>query len=152
VLSNLTDTVVTMLSDWIEDIENVRSSAQRTLMLRIKDVIDRRLADPDLGPERIAAAVNISTRYLHKLFADDQWTVSQHIRRQRLERCRADLTDPRRAEPSISSIALRWGFGDLSGFNRAFRAAFDATPSDLRAAHGVQSRVGDQPLQIADVS
>jgi AraC family transcriptional regulator, positive regulator of tynA and feaB len=68
VLEDATDLVVALLSDWAEDGDAVRSSAQRSLMVRIKDHIDRRLSDPTLGPAGIAA-VNISTRYLHKLFA-----------------------------------------------------------------------------------
>jgi AraC-like DNA-binding protein len=46
-------------------------------MLRIKDYIDQRLRDPKLGPAEIAAAVNISTRYLHKLFEGEHQTVSR---------------------------------------------------------------------------
>jgi AraC-like DNA-binding protein len=54
----------------------------------------------------------------------------------RLERCRRDLLDPRLADRSIASIAFGWGFGDLSGFNRAFRAAFGATPREVRGQQG----------------
>jgi AraC-like DNA-binding protein len=133
VLADVTDLVVTLLGDWVDGSEAVRSSLQRAMMLRIKDYIDRRLADPTLGPAEIAAAVNISTRYLHKLFAAEHRTVSQYVRGLRLERCRRDLLDPRLADQSVATIAFRWGFGDLSGFNRAFRAAFGATPREVRA-------------------
>ena len=37
------------------------------------------------------------------------------------------------ADESVATIAFRWGFGDLSGFNRAFRATFGATPREVRA-------------------
>jgi AraC-like DNA-binding protein len=50
--------------------------------------------------------------------------VGQYIRELRLERCRRDLLDPRLADHSISTIAFRWGFGDLSGFNRAYAFTF----------------------------
>jgi AraC-like DNA-binding protein len=133
VLADVTDLVLTLLSDWADGSDAVRSSVQRSLVVRIKDHIDRRLADPTLGPVEIAAAVNISTRYLHKLFAAEQQSVSQYIRRLRLERCRRDLLDPRLADRPVSAIAFRWGFGDLSGFNRAFRATFGATPREVRA-------------------
>jgi AraC-like DNA-binding protein len=133
VLADVTDLVVTLLSDWADDSDAVRSSLQRSLLFRVKDYIDGRLADPTLGPAEIAAAVNISTRYLHKLFAAEHRSVGQYVRGLRLERCRRDLLDPRLADQSIASIAFGWGFGDLSGFNRAFRAAFGATPRELRA-------------------
>jgi AraC-like DNA-binding protein len=127
VLADLTDLVVTLLGDRADDREVVRSSLQRSLLLRVKDHIDGRLADPTLGPAEIAAAVNISTRYLHQLFAVEHRSVSQYVRGLRLERCRRDLLDPRLADRSIAAIAFGWGFGDLSGFNQAFRAAFGAS-------------------------
>jgi AraC-like DNA-binding protein len=132
VLADLTDLVVTLLGNWVDDSPVVRSSLQRSLMVRVKDHIDRRLADPTLGPAEIAAAVSISPRYLHKLFAAEHRSVGQYVRGLRLERCRRDLLDPRLADRSIAAIAFGWGFGDLSGFNRAFKAAFGATPREVR--------------------
>jgi AraC-like DNA-binding protein len=140
VLADVTDLVVTLLGDWVDGSEVVRSSVQRSLLLRIKDYIDRRLADPTLGPAEIAAAVNISTRYLHQLFAAEYRSVSQYIRGLRLERCRRDLLDPRLADQSVATIAFGWGFGDLSGFNRAFRAAFGATPREVRTQPSASAR------------
>jgi AraC-like DNA-binding protein len=132
VLADVTDLVVALLSAWGDDSEVVRTSVQRSLMLRIKDHIDRRLADPTLGPAEIAAAVNISTRYLHRLFAAEDRSVGQYVRGLRLQRCRRDLLDPRLADRSVAAIAFGWGFGDLSGFNRAFKAAYGVTPRELR--------------------
>lgn len=130
IMAQATDLVITLLEDGSAA---VRSSAQRSLLLKIKDHIDRRLADPALGPAEIAAAANISPRYLHKLFAAEHMSVSEYIKQSRLQRCRRDLLDPRLGEQSIAAIAFRWGFGDLSGFNRAFKATFGMTPRDLRA-------------------
>jgi len=135
-LSSVTDVVLTLLTDWAGESDAVRSGVQRTLMIRAKDYIDRRLTDPALDPAEIASAVHISTRYLHKLFAAEHRSVSQYIRHSRLERCRADLLDPRQSHRSISAIAHGWGFSDLSGFNRAFRATFGASPRDVRAGAG----------------
>ena len=47
------------------------------LLQRIKDHIDLHLREPDLGPERIAKAHFISTRYVHKLFQPEGMTVSR---------------------------------------------------------------------------
>ncbi|MBO0692014.1 MAG: helix-turn-helix domain-containing protein [Acidimicrobiaceae bacterium] len=132
VLGHTTDLIVSLLSDCSEGSEVVRSSAQRSLVFKIKEYIDGRLADPMLSPAEVAAAANISVRYLHKLFAAEGYSVSEYVKRSRLERCRRDLLDPRLGERSISTIAYRWGFGDLSGFNRAFKAMFGVTPRDLR--------------------
>jgi AraC-like DNA-binding protein len=132
VLAHASDLVVTLLSDRLNDTTAVRGAVQRSLILRIKDYIDQRLSDPDLGPAEIAAGVNISTRYLHKLFEAEHHTVSLYIRGLRLERARRDLLDPRRAHRPISAIAYAHGFSDLSGFNRAFKDAYAASPKELR--------------------
>lgn len=112
----------------------VRGAVQRSLMLRIKDYIHQRLCDPALGPAEIAAAANISTRYLHKLFEADHQTVALYIKGLRLDRARRDLLDPRFADRPISTIAYACGFGDLSGFNRAFKQAYAVSPKELRNA------------------
>jgi AraC-like DNA-binding protein len=55
-------------------------AVMRSLMLRVKDYIHQRLGDPALGPAEIAAAGNISTRYLHKLFEAEHHTVALYIK------------------------------------------------------------------------
>jgi AraC family transcriptional activator of tynA and feaB len=64
ILAHASDLVVTLLSDCLDDSAPVQGAVQRSLVLRIKDYIDQRLHDPALGPAEIAAAVNISPRYL----------------------------------------------------------------------------------------
>jgi AraC-like DNA-binding protein len=132
VLADLTDLVVVLLGDRVHGSEAVGSSLQRALLARSKAYIDGQLTDPTLGPAQVAAAVNISPRYLHQLFAAEHRSVGRYVRGLRLERCRRDLVDPRLADRSVAAIAFGWGFGDLSGFNRAFKAAFGATPRQLR--------------------
>lgn len=134
VLAHASDLVITLLSERLGNTEAVRGAVQRSLMLRVKDYIDQRLSEPTLGPAQIAAAANISTRYLHKLFEAEHHTVSLYIRGLRLERARRDLLDPRLAGRAVTAIAYSNGFGDLSGFNRAFRAAYGASPTELRDA------------------
>jgi AraC-like DNA-binding protein len=96
--------------------------------------IDQRLCDPALGPPETAAAVNISVRYLHKLFKAEHRSVSQYVKGLRLERSRRELLDPRLTGRSIAAVAFDCGFGDLSGFNRAFKDAYGITPRELRTA------------------
>ena len=134
VLAHASDLVVTLLGDRLDDSTRARGAVQRSLMLRIKDYIHQRLRDPALVPAEIAAAVNISTRYLHKLFEADHQTVSLYIKGLRLDRARQDLLDPRLAGRPISTIAYSCGFGDLSGFNRAFKQAYAVSPRELRNA------------------
>jgi AraC-like DNA-binding protein len=104
------------------------------LQARIRDYIELHLREPDLGPERIAKAHFISTRYVHKLFQPEGTTVSAWIRARRLEGARRDLSDPALAEGTIAALAASWGFGDPARFSRAFRSVYGCSPSDARAA------------------
>ena len=106
------------------------------LLEQIKAHIDAHLDDPALAPETIARAHFISTRYLHKLFAAEDASVSEWIRRRRLEAIRRDLLDPALAAETISAIARRHALANPAHVSRAFRAAYGCTPSELRALRG----------------
>jgi AraC-like DNA-binding protein len=139
VLTHASDLVLTLLSSRV-DRDDVRRANHRSLLLRIKDYINRRLSDPALTPAEIACAVNISTRYLYKVFEAENRSLSQYIRGLRLERSRRDLLDPRLAHRPVSAIAFSCGFGDVSGFNRAFKGAYGINPSELRRAGAEDAR------------
>ena len=62
--------------------------------------------------------------------------VHRTIRRQRLEACRRELRDHRRAHVAIATISARWGFADPSHFSRVFRAAYGLTPHEWRETLG----------------
>ncbi|MFJ6572714.1 helix-turn-helix domain-containing protein [Streptomyces sp. NPDC091292] len=104
---------------------------RRALRTQIQRFIRHHLADP-LTPEGIAAAHQLSRRSLYTLFEEDGHSVAAWIRRERLERCRRDLSDPLLADQPIHSIAARWGFPDKAHFSRAFRSAYGAPPRDFR--------------------
>jgi AraC-like DNA-binding protein len=107
-------------------------SRRRTLTLRIRAFIHQNLRDPRLTPATIAAVHHISISYLHRLFQDQDDTVSAFIRRERLERVRHDLSDPGWNTAPIHDIAARWGLDHYVSFSRAFRAAYGLTPRDYR--------------------
>jgi AraC-like DNA-binding protein len=88
----------------------------------------------DVSPAALAVRHGMSARYVHKLFENEGTTLSRYVLGQRLARMHRLLTDPRHASRSISDLAYRVGFGDLSTFNREFRRHFGLTPSDVRAA------------------
>lgn len=106
------------------------ASARGTLLSAILKHIDLHIADPALGPAEVAARFEISLRYLHKLFEGQPLSFGETVIARRLACCARDLADD---DGRIADIAYRWGFNDLSRFNRRFRAAFGETPSDYRA-------------------
>jgi AraC-like DNA-binding protein len=111
------------------------------LLRRIHAYIEQHLADPALGPERIAGAHFISVRYLHKLFRGEGATVSRFVQQRRLERCRRDLADPALAGHTIESICTAWGMTNPDHFSRVFRAAYGCPPREWRA-RAVHARSG----------
>lgn len=103
---------------------------ERTLH-RIKQFIETRLTCEELDPDMIAHANGITTRYLHKLFAETGTTVGTWVRR-RLENCCRDLLSNALSKRSITEIAMRWGFNDMSYFSKTFKRQFGVSPSDMR--------------------
>ncbi|BDM74141.1 hypothetical protein HEK616_76280 (plasmid) [Streptomyces nigrescens] len=77
---------------------------------RRRTFIVERLGDPELGPEVIAAAHQISLRYLHRVFQQQATTPMAFIRQQRLDRCRRDLVNAALSHLTIHAIATRWGY------------------------------------------
>src|SRR5262249_40862095 len=99
---------------------------------RICGYIERNLRDPALSVTGIAAALNCSTRYLHKVFAEGAETIAEYILRQRLERCFSELTRPSLKTLSIAELAYSWGFKSVSHFGKAFSRRYGLTPSEQR--------------------
>ncbi|MFI6151965.1 helix-turn-helix domain-containing protein [Kitasatospora sp. NPDC051170] len=113
-------------------------------LARVKDHILRHLGDPDLSPERIAAAHYVSVRHLHKLFRYEGVTVARWIQRHRLDMARRDLARPTPNRPSVAAVATRWGFVSPSHFSRTFRAAYGTSPRDWQAS--ASTGAGEPPL------
>jgi AraC-like DNA-binding protein len=90
------------------------------------------LHDSELTPQRVAAHFDISLRTVHLRFELIGQTFRRWLLEHRLDACRAALRDERQREVNVSEIAYRWGFNDLSHFNKVFRARFDTTPRAWR--------------------
>lgn len=103
------------------------------LLRRIEQLIAAEIANPDLGAKRICSALGIARSTLFATLARDGRSLSGCIRDLRLQRCRAELTDPGLAHLAIREIATRWGFRDPTSFSRSFRRATGMTPQAWRA-------------------
>lgn len=125
------------------------------LLSRIARYIENHLAETDLGPARIASAMGISIRHVHRVFAIKGSSVADWIREQRLRRCRRELADPQLRERSITEIAFSWGFNDSAHFSRSFKEQFGMCPRVFRThawanADGMNGFVQDHgPLPAA---
>jgi len=116
----------------LKDQGRPHKSSRDALMRRVYSYLESHYADPKLGPDKIAAANGISTRYLHSLFRESGTTVSRWIWDRRLKAAREDLLDPSLRHMRVSEIAYRRGFNDSAHFSRSFRERFQISPSQLR--------------------
>jgi AraC-like DNA-binding protein len=101
-----------------------------TLLLRVQAYIRAHLSDPDLSPERVAAAHHVSVRHLYTTFARADLRMEQWIIGLRLEGARVDLARPENRRRTIAAIARHWCFADASHFTRRFREAYGITPRE----------------------
>jgi AraC-like DNA-binding protein len=107
------------------------------------DIIDN-LGRSDLSVELMAARHGVTSRHLRRLFATEQTTFSDFVLGQRLARAHRLLSSPNRLNIQISAVAFECGFGDLSYFNRSFRRAYGASPSEVRDVGRREQRREDQ--------
>jgi AraC-like DNA-binding protein len=107
-------------------------SMRETLRLRVKDHVRRNLRNPSMSIESVAAAFGCTKRHLHKVFTDDEMTLSQFIWAQRLESCREALRNPHFVRHSITEISFMWGFNNSAHFSKAFKSRFGLPPGTFR--------------------
>ena len=95
----------------------------------VRAFIDNNLEWGDLSPSSAARAIGISLRQLHLLFEPTGTSFSRYVMSRRLDRARCALADPDR---SVLEIAMSCGIESSTVFYRAFRQAYEITPSEYR--------------------
>jgi AraC-like DNA-binding protein len=110
------------------------SSVARMHVERATACARRRLGDPALTPEALAADAGLSPRHLRRVFAAVGTTPARFLLDERLEASARGLADPARAHLSISEVWLDHGFTGAAQFSRAFRQRFGLSPREYRAA------------------
>lgn len=108
------------------------TSTQLAQLRRVCRTIEARLSEADTSLHEIAGIEKLSPRYLQKLFLVAGTTFSEYIRKRRLDRCRADLSNASLKHLTILEICFRWGFTDAANFSRAFLREFHVTPKEYR--------------------
>jgi AraC-like DNA-binding protein len=128
------DLTTAVLAHHLEQDDPPLRSPTHTLYLRMVAFIEDNLHDPELRPATIAAAHQISPRYLHLIFQRHHpVSVAAHIRTRRLDRAARDLADRRLDHLTIAAVARRWGFPRPAEFSRAFQRHAGMPPRDYRS-------------------
>lgn len=98
---------------------------------RIRQYVLTRLTDPELSVDSIAAAVALSTRRIHQLFAASEMTLMRWVWSERPARCYNQLVASAATATRVGDVAFEWGFSDPAHFSRAFRQRYGLSPSQL---------------------
>ncbi|MDP9900757.1 helix-turn-helix domain-containing protein [Variovorax ginsengisoli] len=128
---SLIDLVALSLGGTAAAQESGQQNVKRNFCVTLAKHIELNAADATLSPAKVAQHFHISPRYLHKILEEGGRSFGRILLESRLEHCAKDLRQSG-ATGSISQIAYRWGFNDLSHFSRTFRARFGHSPREFR--------------------
>jgi AraC-like DNA-binding protein len=100
--------------------------------IALERIIAKRFADPDFSLDDAAAALQISRRSVQVLLTQTSETFSDLLTEARLCHARALLKGRLKTGANVADVAGASGFGDLSTFNRRYRAYFGERPTDTK--------------------
>src|SRR5690625_798669 len=90
--------------------------------------------DETLDVARLAREHGTTEYHLRRMFsALAQLPLSEYVRRRRMTLAAADLV---RGEPNLLEVAVRYGYGSVEAFGRAFRAVHGTSPAEVRRSGG----------------
>lgn len=107
------------------------SQQDRDRLSPVKRYIDVHLRDGDLNIATVASVLDVTPRYVQKLFQREGTTFSKYLLERRLAEARKLLLRGN-GMLSIGATAYEVGFGDISYFNRTFRKRYGVAPSSIR--------------------
>jgi AraC-like DNA-binding protein len=94
---------------------------------------------PELSVSRLARILGTNSAYISHAFNEGLGqNFSAFINRLRSDEVAARLRDG--TDAGLLDLALDCGFSSKASFNRAFRGAFDCSPSAYRKTHGSKPR------------
>jgi AraC-like DNA-binding protein len=131
IASNLLDVIATAYAtEHRIDIHGATRAKARKL--QVKRFVEAHLRDPRLSPKFIADSLQLSSRYVRLLFAEEEEHLSSYILRRRLEKCAEQIRRTAWTRTTISDVAFSWGFSSMSHFARVFRAQYGMTAREYR--------------------
>lgn len=119
--------------------DNVGRHTSNLLFAKLAQEVRDELSNSRLTPQLAADRCGISVRYVHKIFAERGTTFGEFVRNSRLEKICEALSGKSCREENIQELATRWGFEELSTFNRAFKKRLNCTPSQFRLRRGTSA-------------
>ena len=97
------------------------------------DLVEHRHDEP-VDVAAFAREHGTTEYHLRRMFAAlAQQPLSEYVRRRRMTLAAADLV---RGQPSLLDVAVRYGYGSVEAFTRAFRSVHGIGPADVRRDGG----------------
>jgi len=114
----------------IKPAEVTVASVDQKFLERLKEIVEANMEEEDFDVKELSAKAGLSDRQLErKLKALIDQTPNQFIRSMRLQRAKQLLEQN---AGTVSEIAFRLGFNNLSHFSKNFREAFGVLPSEVK--------------------
>ncbi len=106
-------------------------------MLRARDAMDRRFAEP-LDVPALGTIAHLSPSQFARVFKDTFGeTPHRYLQRRRVERA---MTLLRQTDRPVTQVAWDVGFASLGTFSRTFASVVGCSPSEFRSTH--------EPVQV----
>jgi AraC-like DNA-binding protein len=133
-LARLGDQCLDLLEVLIDDsAASSRGRISAATVVRVKQVIARRLGDPHLSVARIAAELNISASQLTRTMKAHDLSPMRYAWSLRLEHAAQLLSCTSKDTLQAKEIAYRCGFTSAAHFSRAFKERYGMSPRDFAA-------------------
>lgn len=115
-----------------------RASSEKHLKhLKVLFENEQLYLDSDLNLNQAAGKIGISPRGLSQVINEnEQKNFSEFVNGYRIEKAKKLLADSQYEQEKIATIAYDCGFGNVTSFNLAFKAATQLTPSQFRKQLG----------------
>jgi len=111
-------------------LHGAQSAIEGVTLQRIQRHINRYLG-ADLSADVLCQTFGLSRSALYRLF-EPLGGVAHHVQQRRLLQAYRVLANPTNRRLRVADVAARVGFTSNAHFSRAFRAAFDMAPSEVR--------------------
>lgn len=98
---------------------------------RVRAHIHSAVLDGPVRPEEVAARFHISVRKLHQLFGGADLSFGRTVMAARVDGCANELAQG--SSSTLTDLAARWGFSDLSHMHRGFRRHRGRSPAEFRS-------------------
>lgn len=125
-----------------------RASAAGVSLAQVREAIEQRLEQPELGPQLLMQDLGISRPTLYRLF-EPLGGVKAYIQERRLRHAWHVIADPKVTNVRVKQLSYNLGYSHPSAFSRAFRKTFGVSPSEVRKRMLSGDGIDEKPWGLA---